>query len=146
MNNERNLAKEITEGFEALKSIRNNEPVAWITKKGTKEMTDYDPNDAIDFIFKTAPAYAKAKGELAQLEAFKSSLKAIKMAQTDEQSLGAQEREAYRSQEYQDLCKAIGLATEQAEAFKWQLTAAQLRVEIWRTDQANNRNIERLTK
>jgi hypothetical protein len=109
-------------------------------------MKEYDPNDAIDFIFKTAPAYAKAKGELAQLEAFKSSLKAIKMAQTDEQSLGAQEREAYRSQEYQDLCKAIGLATEQAESLKWQLTAAQLRVEIWRTDQANNRNIERLTK
>ena len=109
-------------------------------------MKEYDPNDAIDFIFKTAPAYAKAKGELAQLEAFKSSLKAIKMAQTDEQSLGAQEREAYRSQEYQDLCKAIGVATEQAESLKWQLTAAQLRVEIWRTDQANNRNIERLTK
>ncbi len=29
MNNERSLAKEITEGFEALKSMRNNEPVAW---------------------------------------------------------------------------------------------------------------------
>jgi hypothetical protein len=30
MNNERSLAKEITEGFEALQSMRNNEPVAWI--------------------------------------------------------------------------------------------------------------------
>ena len=30
MNNERSLAKEITEGFEALKSMRNNEPVAWM--------------------------------------------------------------------------------------------------------------------
>ena len=30
MDNERSLAKEITEGFEALKSIRNNEPVAWM--------------------------------------------------------------------------------------------------------------------
>jgi hypothetical protein len=29
MDNERSLAKEITEGFEALKSMRNNEPVAW---------------------------------------------------------------------------------------------------------------------
>ena len=28
--NERSLAKEITEGFEALKSMRNNEPVAWM--------------------------------------------------------------------------------------------------------------------
>ena len=109
-------------------------------------MKEYDPNDAIDFIFKTAPAYAKAKGELAQLEVFKSSLKAIKMAETNEQSLGAQEREAYRSQDYQDLCKAIGHATEQAEALKWQLEAAKLRVEIWRTEQASNRNIERITR
>jgi hypothetical protein len=30
MNNERSLAKEITEGFETLKSMRNNEPVAWM--------------------------------------------------------------------------------------------------------------------
>ena len=110
------------------------------------QMKDYDPNDAIDFIFKTAPAYAKAKGELAQLEAFKSSLKAIKMAQTDEQSLGAQEREAYRSQEYQDLCKAIGTATESTEALKWQLEAARMRFELYRTQEASNRQIERLTK
>ena len=30
-NDERSLAKEITEGFEALKSMRNNEPVAWMS-------------------------------------------------------------------------------------------------------------------
>ena len=38
-------------------------------------MKEYDPHEAIDFIFKNAPAYAKAKGELAELEVFKSSLK-----------------------------------------------------------------------
>ena len=107
---------------------------------------DYDPNDAIDFIFKTAPFYAKAKGQLAELETFKSSLKAIKMAQTDEQSLGAQEREAYRSQEYQDLCKAIGAATEEVESLRWKLEAAKMRFEAWRTEQATNRNIERMTR
>ena len=105
-----------------------------------------DPNDAIDFIFKKAPDYAAAKGRLAELEAFKSSLKAIKMAQTDEQSLGAQEREAYRSQDYQDLCKAIGAATEQAEALRWQLIAAQLRVEIWRSQEASNRAFDKVVK
>ena len=109
-------------------------------------MKDYDPNDAINFIFKKAPDYAAAKGRLAELEAFKSSLKAIKMAQTDEQSLGAQEREAYRSQEYQDLCKAIGAATEQAEALRWQLIAAQLRVEIWRSQEASNRAFDKVVK
>ena len=109
------------------------------------KMKDFNPHDAIDFIFKTAPSYAKAKGQLAELETYKSSLKAIKMAQTDEQSLGAQEREAYRSQEYQDLCKAIGQATEQAESLRWQLEAAKMRFQAWQTESANNRNIERLT-
>jgi hypothetical protein len=109
-------------------------------------MKDYDPNDAIDFIFKTAPSYAKAKGELAQLENFKHSLKAIKMAESSEQSLGAQEREAYRSEAYQELCKAIGVATENTEALRWKLEAAKMRFEAWRTQEASNRNIDRLTK
>ena len=109
-------------------------------------MTEYNPHEAIDFIFKKAPEYAKACGEVAQLENYRHSLKAIKMAQTDEQSLGAQEREAYRSQEYQDLCKAIGIAVENKEALRWQLEAAKMRFEAWRTQQANDRNIDRLTK
>lgn len=108
-------------------------------------MKEYDPNDAIDFIFKTAPAYAKAKGQLAELEAFKSSLKAIKMSESAEQSLGAQEREAYRSEAYQELCKAIGMATENAEALRWKLEAAKMRFQAWQTESANNRQIERLT-
>ena len=109
-------------------------------------MKEYDPNDAIDFIFKTAPLYAKAKGQLAELENFKHSLRAIKMSQSSEPTIGAQEKEALRSQDYQDLCKAIGEATEQTESLKWQLEAAKMRFEAWRTEQANNRNIERMTK
>jgi hypothetical protein len=60
--------------------------------------------------------------------------------------LGAQEREAYRSQDYQDLCKAIGSATEQAEALRWQLEAAKMRFEAWRSQEASNRNIEKMTR
>jgi hypothetical protein len=109
-------------------------------------MKDYDPNDAIDFIFKTAPAYAKAKGNLAQFEAFKHSLKAIEMSKSEATTIGGKEMDAYKSQAYQELCEAIGLATEEAEALRWQLIAAQLRVEIWRTEQATNRNIDRITR
>lgn len=109
-------------------------------------MRDYDPNDAIDFIFKKAPEYAKAKGNLAQFEAFKHSLKAIEMAKSESATIGGKEMDAYKSQAYQELCEAIGLATEETELLKWQLTAAQMRVEIWRTEQATNRNIERITR
>jgi hypothetical protein len=109
-------------------------------------MKDYDPNDAIDFIFKTAPHYAKAKGNLAQFEAFKHSLKAIEMSKSEATTIGGKEMDAYKSQAYQELCEAIGLATEETEALRWQLEAAKMRFEAWRSQEASNRNIERMTK
>jgi predicted RNase H-like nuclease (RuvC/YqgF family) len=108
-------------------------------------MSEYNPHDAIHYIFEKAPEFAKAKGELAQLETFKHSLKAIKMAQADQSSMTAKEMEAYRSPEYQELCKAIGQATEQVEKLKWQLEAAKMRFQAWQTESANNRQIERMT-
>ena len=108
-------------------------------------MTEYDPHEAINYIYMNAPEYAKAKGQLAQLETYKSSLKAIMMKKSSEQSLGGQEREAYASQDYQDLCIAIGKATEDAEKLKWQLEAAKMRFQAWQTESANNRQLEKFT-
>ena len=105
-----------------------------------------DPNDCVDYLYNFAPQYAKAKGELAELEAYKSSLKAIMMKKSNEQTIGAQEREAYASQEYQDLCKNINTATYNTELWKYRLEAAKMRFEAWRTQEASNRNLERLTK
>lgn len=107
---------------------------------------NFDPHDAIDYIYKQAPEYGKAKGRVAELEAYKSSLKAILMKQSYETSIGAQEREAYAHPDYQNLCKAIGEATEQAEVYKWRLESAKMRFEAWRTEQASNRQIEKLTR
>jgi hypothetical protein len=105
----------------------------------------FDPHDAIDFIYKTAPEYGKAKGRVAELETYKSSLKAILMKQSYETAIGAQEREAYAHADYQNLCKAIGEAVELAETLKWRLEAAKMRFEAYRTEQASNRHIERMT-
>jgi hypothetical protein len=108
-------------------------------------MSEYDPHEAINYIYMNAPEYAKAKGQLAQLETYKSSVKAIMMKKSSEQSLGGQEREAYASQDYQDLCVAIGKATEDAEKLKWQLEAAKMRFQAWQTESANNRQLEKFT-
>jgi hypothetical protein len=67
------------------------------------------------------------------------------MAQAEGSSMAAKEMEAYRSPEYQELCKAIGAATEKAEKLKWQLEAAKMRFEAWRTQEASNRHIEKMT-
>ena len=109
-------------------------------------MSEYSPHPAIEYIWDNAPAYAKAKGELAQLEAFKSSLKAILMKKSGESTVTAQEREAYAHSDYQNHCHAIGQATEKVELLKWRLTSAQLRFDAWRSEQANNRNMDKLTK
>ena len=109
-------------------------------------MREIDPNRCIDFILDNAGKYASAKGELAQLETFKSSLKAIMMKKSGEQTIGAQEREAYASQDYQDLCKAIGVATENVEKLKWELEAARLRHATWQTLEVSNRNQDRILK
>ena len=115
-------------------------------RKMKAETRVVDPNDCVDYLYEFAPEYAKAKGELAELEAYRHSLRSIMMKKSNEQSLGAQEREAYASQEYQDLCKAIGAATYKTEMWKFRLESAKLRFEAWRTQEASNRNLERLTK
>jgi hypothetical protein len=108
-------------------------------------MSEFNPHDAIDYIYQTAPEYGKAKGRVAELEAYKHSLKAILMSRSLEVTIGGQEKTAYASPEYQNLCKAIGEATEAAETLKWRLESAKMRFEAYRTEQANNRQIEKMT-
>ena len=98
---------------------------------------------AIQFIWDNAPKYAKAKQDLAELESFKSSLKAIEMKKHLDLPVSAQEREAYASEEYQQLCKALGEATYNCELLKWKLLTAQMRFDAWRSEQANNRIMDK---
>ena len=108
-------------------------------------MTEYDPHEAINYIYNHRKAYAKARGQLAQLECYKSSLKAIMMKKSGEQTIGAQEREAYASEEYVNLGHAIGEATEQVEDMKFALEAAKMRFQAWQTESANNRQLDKFT-
>lgn len=98
-----------------------------------------DPNDAVDFIFKVSPEFAKAKAERVQLQEFRKSLKALLMAKHLDKPLGAQEREAYAADEYQQLLKDLAAAVELEAQLEWQLEAAKMRVDIWRTKSANDR-------
>lgn len=106
-------------------------------------MTDFDPNDAVDFIYRTAPKYAQAKAQRVYLEEFRKSKKALLMKSCGETSVAAQEREAYSHPEYEALLKGLQVAVETEEELRWSLVAAQLRVEIWRTQSANNRGMDR---
>ena len=105
-----------------------------------------DPQSAVDYLLKVAPEYAKAKAERVYIEEFRKSKKAILMQQCSEQSIGAQEREAYAHPDYIKLLAGLQAAVEAEETLRWKMTAAQLRVEVWRTQSANDRNIDKATQ
>ena len=106
---------------------------------------DRDPHKAVDYILKHAALFAKAKAERTYIEEYRKSLKSILMKRSMETAIGAQEREAYAHPEYVQLLDGLKEAVLIEERLKWDITAATLRVEIWRTEQANNRAEGRAT-
>jgi hypothetical protein len=102
-------------------------------------MSERDPNDAVDYILRNSPKFARAKAERVYIEEYRKSLKAILMKRSLENAIGAQEREAYAHEEYQQLLEGLRDAIEIEEKLRWDLIGAQARIDIWRTEQANQR-------
>jgi hypothetical protein len=98
-----------------------------------------DPHKAVDYILTNGKKFAKAKAERTYIEEYRKSLKAILMKRSSESAITAQERDAYAHPEYQQLLEGLREAVEIEEKLRWDLIAAQAVVEIWRTQQANNR-------
>ena len=105
-----------------------------------------DPHEAIDFIYRNATAYAKAKAEVTYLEEFRKSKKAILYAQSMGKTVTDRENQAYAHPEYQALLKGLQAAVEAAEELRWQLIAAQARIDVWRSQEASNRAMDRNTQ
>ena len=103
------------------------------------EKVDRDPHLAIDYIIKNAQHFAEAKAQRIYLEEFRKSKKALLMKQSGQDTIGAQERDAYADPEYRELLEGLRAAVEIEEKLRWDLIAAQARVEVWRTEQASAR-------
>jgi hypothetical protein len=110
-----------------------------------KEETN-DASLAVNFIYTQAPLFAKAKSDRVYLEEFRKTKKSLLMLASGESSAVMREADAYAHPEYQQLLDGLRVAVEQEEALKWQLTAAQARIEIYRTQSANNRTMDRATQ
>lgn len=110
-----------------------------------KKKLDRDPHLAVDYILANAKMFAKAKAERIYLEEFRKSQKAILMKRSMEETIGGQEREAYAHEEYQKLLEGLKNAVEIEEKLRWELIAAQARVDIWRSEQANMRTEGKVT-
>ena len=102
-----------------------------------------DPNKAVDFLLSNAGKYARAKAERVYIEEYRKSKKALLMGQCVEKAVNAREQHAYSHPEYVALLEGLKAAVEVEESLRWAQIAAQLRVEIWRSEQATNRNLDR---
>ena len=105
-----------------------------------------DPNKAVDYIISNAGKYAQAKAQRVYLEHFRSSKKALLMAACTEKAANAREQYAYSHPEYIALLDGLKSAVEVEETLRWQQIAAQLRVEIWRSQEASNRSQDRVMR
>jgi hypothetical protein len=105
-----------------------------------------DPQSSIQMMLDTAPRLAKAKGERVYLEEYRKSLKAILMKASTQNTAAMQEREAYSDPQYIDHLKALKIAVEGEEALRWRMVAMQAAVEVWRSQEASNRAMDRATQ
>jgi len=93
-----------------------------------------------------APAYGAAKAQRVYLEEFRKSKKAMLMKEAltmGYEAANAQEREAYADPSYQQLLKGLAVAIEQEETLRWEIEAARLDVEIWKTQSFLDRKVDR---
>ena len=102
-------------------------------------MSDSSPHRAIQFLIDTSPLYAKAKADRMYLEEYRKSRKAQLMSQAGTEVLGKQEVYAYAHEDYGVLLRGIKEAVEAEEKYRWLMTAAQARIEVWRTEQYSAR-------
>lgn len=106
-------------------------------------METINPHDAVNFMIKNAKAYAQAKAEVTFIEQFMKSKKAILFSEAMGNTIAEKDAYAYKHPEYLELLDGLREAVEEAERLRWLLVAAQARIDIWRSQEASNRNIDR---
>lgn len=104
-----------------------------------------DPHAAIDYIIKHSKEYAKAKADVTFLSEFRKTKKALCFQNSMKNTMADKEADAYAHPEYQAVLEGLREAVERAETLRWMLIAAQARIDVFRTQEASNRFLERST-
>jgi hypothetical protein len=104
-----------------------------------------DPHAAIDYIIKHSKEYAKAKADVTFLSEFRKTKKALCFQNSMKNTMAEKEADAYAHPEYQAVLEGLREAVERAETLRWMLIAAQARIDVFRTQEASNRFLERST-
>ena len=107
-------------------------------------MTEFqDIDKTLAFIRDHAPKLAKATAERIYLDNYKKSLFSKLFTKATHKTMAEREAWALQHDYYNNHLKARKIAIEEEETIKWQMTSAELRVEVWRSQEATNRSMDR---
>ena len=107
-------------------------------------MIEHSPETLLEMMAKAARRYAIKKAQYDYLENYRKHLVCALMKDSSESTVSAQEREAFASESYLTHIRAIKDAQIEAANAHHHWIECQTAIEIWRTQQANER-IERRT-
>lgn len=107
------------------------------------ENTEESANRARRFIYEKSVDFAQAKANRIYIEQFLKSKLALLMSESSETTMTGKEMDAKKHQDYISLLYGLKEAVAVEEELKWKLISAQLAVEIYRTESANNRAIDK---
>ena len=107
------------------------------------EITKDDAIRARDKIWETRLGLAKSGSDKSYLKEFLKSKLAILMSESKETTMTGKEMYAKAHPDYIELLDGIRVAEEEEIKLKWEMECAKITVEIYRTESANNRAIDR---
>lgn len=108
-----------------------------------------DIDAAVNYLYTHGQKYAEAKAHRVYLEEFRKSQKAMlmkaAMASGAAKTSAAAEMEAYADPAYIEIIKGLQAAVEREEGYRYGLVSAQAKIEVYRTQSANDRALDKAT-
>ena len=107
------------------------------------ENTEKSATEARKYIYNKATEFAQAKANRIYIEQFLKSKRALLMNESTATTMTAKEADAYAHQDYINLLYGLKEAVALEEELRWKMVSAQATIEIYRTESANNRAIDK---
>ena len=94
---------------------------------------------AVDWLRDNAKAAGRARANREHLDNYSKVVKSRLMGERLSEPVNAREQHAYGHSEYEKHLEGLRVAIEEDEAMRWLMKAAEAKIEVWRTEQANLR-------
>ena len=106
-------------------------------------ITEKQVEKALEHMRTQADTLGKAKAERIYLDQYRKSKKAILFSECEEGTIAAKENYAYAHPDYLEVLDGLKAAVLEEETLRWKMVAAEAYVEVWRSQEASNRMVDR---